>query len=198
MKISNFFKRVAHRFWSTSTSLLLVRPSKTAVTIPEEKRCPGELREGTEETVMDCGAFEDPVRYVPIYRSMLEKGDIVLLGYLGGRCVFRYCMQLKGIFEFDGCVVRSLNSEESYIHYIYCAPEGRGNHFQLAALDYTSSKYLLHKNYTIVKEDNIPSLKSFYQSGYDAYSLLTVKNRLFHRTLTERILTQEERLLYRV
>ena len=198
MKPTEFLTRLRHRLWSTSTSLLLVRPAGTVVTIPEEKRCPGELREVTEKNIMDCAAFEDPVHYVPLYRSMLEKGDVILFGYLNGRCVFRYCLQLHGAFDSDGCVVRVLNGEEVYVHYVYCAPEFRGHHFHLAALAYTASMYHKQQSYAVVKEDNIPSLKNFYRAGYEAYSLLTVKNRLLCRTLTERILSQEERLCYQI
>ena len=198
MNISAFLTRLRHRLWSTSTSLLLVRPAGTAVSIPEEKRCPGELREVTEENIMDCGAFEDAAHYVPIYRSMIEKGDVVLFGYLNGRCVFRHCLQLHGAFNFDGCVVRVLNGEEAYVHYGYCAPEGRGNHFHLTSLVYMASTHFTKKNYAIVKEDNVRSLKDCYRAGYEPYSLLTVKNRLLHRSLTEQVLSPEERERYRV
>lgn len=198
MKITAFLTRLRHRLWSTSTSLLLVRPAGTVVTIPEEKRCPGELRAVTEENLMDCAAFEDPAHYVPIYRSMLEKGDMILFGYLNGRCVFRHCMQLHGTFDFDGCVVRSLKENEAYILFGYCAPEGRGNHFHLSSLVYMASTHITKTNYTIVKEDNIRSLKDCYRAGYEPYSLLTVKNRFFHRALAEQVLSPEERLRYQV
>ena len=198
MKLTEFLTRLRHRLWSTSTSLLLVRPAGTVVTISEEKRCPGELREVTEENIMDCSAFEDPTHYVPIYRSMLEKGDVVLFGYLNGHCVFRCAMQLHGSFSFDGCAVRCLNDTEDYIHYVYCAPEFRGHHFHLAALIYTASTHPAQQSYAVVKEDNIPSLKSFYRAGYEPYSLLTVKNRLLHRALKEQVLSPEERERYRV
>lgn len=198
MKITVFLTRLRHRLWSTSTALLLVRPAGTVVTIPEEKRCPGELREVTEENIMDCAAFEDAALYVPIYRSMLEKGDIIHFGYLNGRCVFRRCMQLHGTFDFDGCAVRSLKENEAYTHFSYCAPEGRGNHFQLASLSNMYETHPMVRGYTIIKEDNIPSLKNCYRAGYEPYSLLTVKNRLFHRALTEQVLSPEEQLRYRV
>lgn len=186
-----FINRLQHRLWSTSTSLLLVRPAGTTVSIPEEKRCPGELREVTEENLIDCGAFEDAAHYVPTYRSMLEKGDLVLFGYLNRRCVFRFCIQLHGQISFDGCAVRFLNNTENYIHYVYCDQEFRGHHFHLAALAYTAATHHSQHSYAVVKEDNIPSLKSFYQAGYKPYSLLTVKNRFFHRTLTQHELTEE-------
>lgn len=198
MKMTVFFTRLRHRLWSTSTSLLMVQPAGTVVTIPEEKRCPGELRKVTEENIMDCSAFEDPAHYVPVYRAMLKQGDMVLFGYLNGRCVFRHCLQLHGSFDFDGCAVRLLSDTEDYVHYVYCAPEFRGNHFQLAALAYSASMYHSQRSYAVVKEDNMSSLKNFYRAGYEPYSLLTVKNRLFHRALTERVLSQEEQERYRV
>lgn len=68
----------------------------------------------------------------------------------------------------------------------------------MAALAYSASIYHSQQSYVVVKEDNMSFLKSFYRAGYELYSLLTIKNRLFHRALTEWGLSQEVRLRYQV
>lgn len=50
--------------------------------------------------------------------------------------------------------------------------------------------------YTLIEPQNKRSLVGAFRGGYEVRSLLTVKNRFFRRTLTEKVLSPEEANLY--
>lgn len=192
MTTKEFFCRLRHRLWSTSQTLLLLRPANAPLPEQTWKPCPGEFRDVTEENINDCGQFENAVHYVPIYREMLKQGDVVHFGYLNGKCVFRHCMQRSGSFYEDGCLVHTLGADEAFIHYVFCSPNARGLGFHTEGTRRFCEQLLAHSFYTCVKPDNFPSLHGFFLSGFQPYSLLTVKNRFLFRRLHEHILTPEE------
>lgn len=196
-KLRNFtfqkaYRRPRYRLWSTHSILLLVRPANAPVDPFPSKPCIGELRFVTEEDLPDCAAFEDPAHYVPVYREMLRRGDLVLFGYLDGTCVFRCCLQCGGPILYQGYTERELAANEAYVHYVFCAPAARRKGFHKAALRYLRAACPGRVLYAQVMEDNIPSLRGFFRTGFRPYSRLTVKNRLFRSVLTEIPLAEEE------
>ena len=192
MTTKEFFRLLRHRLWSTSQTLLLLRPANAPLLEQTWKSCPGEVRDATEDSVSDCAQFEDASHYVPIYREMIRRGDVVHFGYLNGKCVFRHCMQRSGSFYEDGCLVHTLGADEAFTHYGYCAPEARGNSFHSESLRIFSVCNPKLNIFTAVKPDNYKSLIGVYRAGYLPYSLLTVKNRFLFRRLHEHVLTPEE------
>lgn len=198
MTTKEFFRRLRHRLWSTSQTLLLLRPANAPLPEQTWKPCPGEFRDVTEENINDCGQFENAVHYVPIYWEMLKQGDVVHFGYLNGKCVFRHCMQRSGSVYEDGCLVHTLGTDEAFIHYGYCAPEARGNSFHSESLRIFSVCNPELNIFAAVKPENYKSLIGVYRAGFQPYSLLTVKNRFLFRRLREHILTPEEARKYSV
>ena len=177
-------KRIFHRLWSVEKTLFLYKkenivPQKTPLFEGVFFRCK------TEDS--DCTAsFEDAGYYAPIYRKMIEKGDWVVLGVLEQECVFRCCVQLCGDINFDGCVVRSLQKQEAYIHYVYCSPEHRGKGFHKECLRWIASQLPGYRFWAQVQEKNIPSMKGFKENGFAVYSELTSYNRLGKRWIREK------------
>lgn len=196
MTVSEFCKALRRRLWSDSKILLLVRPAGKPLDDAKRKPCPGEFRMVTEENIQDCAAFEDAARYVPVYREMLARGDYGQYGYLGRNCVYREWLQQSGDLVFDGCKVRALLENECISHYVFCAPAARRNGFQSNGGARLVSLFPGKTFYTLVRPENSVSLKNFLRNGYEIQSLLTVKNRFFRRTLTEKVLSPEEANLY--
>ena len=196
MTASEFCKALRRRIWSDSETLLLVRPAGKPLDDSKRKLCPGEIRAVTEKDLPDCAAFEDAARYVPVYRDMLKRGDLVHFGYLNGKCVYRHAAQCAGDITCDGCFVRRLQPHEIYTHYSYCAPAARGKGFQPESLRQMFLTFFDHTAYTLIDPQNKRSLAGAFRNGYEVRSLLTVKNRLFRRILTEKLLSPEEAALY--
>ena len=196
MTVFEFCKALRRRIWSDSEILLLVRPAGKPLDDTKRKPCPGEFRMVTEENIQDCADFEDAVKYVPIYRGMLESGDYGQYGYLNGNCVYREWLQRTGDLVFDGCKVRALRENECISHYVFCAPDARGKGFQAASGAHLISLFPEKVFYTMVLPEKPVSLKNYLQNGYEIRSLLTVKNRFFRRTLMETPLSAEDVLAY--
>lgn len=192
MTAKEFFRLLLHRLWSTDEILQLVRPANAPLPERTWKPCPGEFRPVTEENINDCGQFEDAAHYIPVYREMIQRGDFVHFGYLNGKCVYRHAAQCSGDVVWGGCFVRHLQSHEIHTHFSYCAPDARGGGWQMESLRIMFETYPDCTAYTEVKKTNIPALISNFRVGYRPYSVLTVKNRLLHRSLTERKLSPEE------
>ncbi|MEY8261591.1 hypothetical protein AALA80_14740 [Oscillospiraceae bacterium 50-60] len=196
MTFVEFYRAVRRRIWSDNTILLLVRPAGKPLDRSAQKYGPGEIRTVTEKDLADCAAFEDAAVYAPIYRKMLKKGDVIHFGYLNGKCVYHHAAQCSGDVIFDGCLVRHLQPGEITTCMSYCAPEARGHGFQQKSLYQMFLTYFDFTSYTLVRPQNTPSLIAVFRVGYEAHSLLTVKNRFFHRRLTERLLSLEEAEAY--
>lgn len=196
MTVFEFCKALRRRIWSDSEILLLVRPAGKPLDDTKRKPCPGEIRAVTEKDLSDCAAFEDAARYVPVYREMLKRGDLLHFGYLNGKCVYRHAAQCSGDITHDGCFVRRLQPHEIYTHHSYCAPEARGNGFQPESLRQMFLTFFDCTAYTLIEPQNKRSLVGAFRGGYEVRSLLTVKNRFFRRTLTEKVLSPEEANLY--
>lgn len=192
MKPSEFLRALRRRLWSQQESLLLMRP---AGRLPDESRrkpCPGSFQMVTEDNIMDCATFEDAARYTPIYRRMLEAGDLVWYGYIDGVCCCRLCLQKSGSFDCSGVLVRTLASEESYIQYVYCDPKYRGNGLHTAGVHHFCTAYPNHTIYTLVEETNKASLHGFARNGFEVTSRLVVKNRFLFRWLREQKISKAE------
>lgn len=188
-KVYQFLK---DRIWSTDSILLLIRPAGRSLETVPQRSFPGTLLTVTETQLSDCAAFEDAARYVPIYRNMLRRGDIVQFGYWEGRCVFRHCLMLSGSFFFGNHAVRTLKGNEVYIHYAFCAPQARGNHFHTESIRRFCSLYPDHTVYTMVKKEKLLSLRGYIRNGLIPHSRITVKNRFFCSTLYEIPLSAQE------
>lgn len=179
------YQFLKYQFWSTDSILLLVRPAGTSPKVYPQSSFPGTFLTVTAEQLSDCAAFEDAASYVPIYRDMLKRGDLVQFGYWERKCVFRHCLMLSGSFTFREHTVRTLGENEAYIHYAFCAPQARGNHFHTESIGRFCSLYPNHTIYTMVKEEKQSSLYGYIQNGFMPYSRLTAKNRFFHSALYE-------------
>lgn len=192
MGIKSFIKRLPHEIWSKNEILLLKRSAGMPLDYSKRKEFKGEIIEATEANLEDCGAFEDPKRYVPIYRGMIQNGDLVHFGYLKGRCVFRHAAKCSGDIIFDGALVKTINkNKEIYIHYGYCAPKARGMGFHAESLFMFTNKFFDYDIYTLVKEENYSSLKGCFRVDYNPYMLIKLKHRFFS-TKVEKIELNEE------
>lgn len=187
----SYLQRILRRLWSND-KVLLLKKAEGIEKICTMKNFDGELREVSYETVTDCLNFESE-KYVQIYREMIAAGDLVIFGYKDNKCVFRCCVQLSGDIVYGGCKVRNLEAKrEGNIHYVYCAPEYRGQGFHSACVNYCCEKYKDYALYTQVKEDNASSLIGFIRNGFEIKSILLVKNRFFHRAIVEKKLDKGE------
>lgn len=194
MNLKSFLSRLKHRLWSESSILLLKRPAGTPLDENHCKPCPGEFRLACEENIGDCAAFEDATFFGPIYRKMLVQGDLVQFGYWHGKCVFRSCAQKSGPLIFDGCAIHHLAAEEATIHYVFCAPEARGNAFHTRGV-FQLLQHLLNKDvYAMVFLYKRNSLKGFLCNGFFPEARVKVKNRFLFRTCTSVPLTEKEKL----
>ena len=182
-------KRICHRLWSVEKTWFLCR--KENIPVREAPSFEGAFFRCTIEEIDRTASFEDIKYYAPIYRKMIEKGDWVVIGALGQKCVFRCCVQFGGDIYFDGCIVRSLQKQEAYIHYVYCSPEYRGRGFHKECLRWIASQLPGYRFWAEVKENNIPSIKGFKENGFAVYSELTSYNRLGKRWIREN--REEER-----
>lgn len=192
MSLNTFFSRLANRLWSDHEMLLLVRPADKPLDEALHKPCAGEFRPVTEQNINDCAAFEDAARYVPVYREMLQRGDVVHFGYIDGQCVFRHCMQTSGSFTYEGCPVRTLATGEVYTTYGFCAPAARGKGLLAESLYQFFLSHFHDTAYTLVAPENVSSLRSCYRNGYEIRSRIVVKCRFLRRTLTETSLAPTE------
>lgn len=186
------WERLRRGLWSTGSTLLLVRPAGAPVDPFPSKPCIGELRLVTEDDLPDCAAFEDAAHYVPIYRDMLRRGDLIHFGYLNGKCVYRHAARVSGNLEFSGHALRRLGEKEIVTHFSHCAPEARGGGWQTESLREFFRARFDCTSYTFVLEDNLPSLISCFRAGYRPYSRLTDKNRFFRNTISEVPFSSEE------
>ena len=180
MGLKSFIKRLPHEIWSNNEILLLKRSAGIPLDYSKRKEFKGEIIEATDANIEDCGEFEDPKRYVPIYRKMIQNGDIVHFGYIGDHCVFRHAMKNSGTIDYDGAVIKKIVlGKEKYVHYAYTAPcaRGRGLH--------VNSLYIFAENnkdcdfFSLVKENNYVSLKGHFMLGYAPYLRIIVKHRFF-------------------
>lgn len=189
---SEFFRWLEFRLWSERSILLLVRSAEKQ---PEEslrKPCPGEFRPVTENNVIDCAAFENANRRVPIYREMLKRGDYGQYGYWNGVCVYREWLQMSGDVTFDGCIAFTLQENECSSQYVFCAPSARNNGFQAASGFHLAELFPQITFYTMVLPEKLNSLRNYWRCAFEIHSRITVKNRFFHRTLTTTPLSRDE------
>ena len=196
MTLFGFFSRLQFRIWSQRDALLLVRPTDVPVEPSLIEACPGTFVPVSEENLHDCAAFEDRAHYVPTYRKMLEAGSFGHFGYLDGTCVYREWLQQKGEVLFDGCPVLQLRENEGYSCYVFCDPRARGNGFQAAGIAHMAQRFPELTFYTIVLTEKKITRKNYLKNGYVPHTLITVKNRFFHRTLTRKELSPEEAKTY--
>lgn len=102
------FRKIKERGWSTHTTMLVHRPAGRPIDEAKRKTCPGTFRRVTEENIGDCAGFENASRYVPLYRSMLKRGERLYYGYLDERCVFRCALKQEGTVFYSGQKILSL------------------------------------------------------------------------------------------
>lgn len=198
MSISDLFTWLKGRVWHTQVMLLLRRPAGKPPDGGREKPCRGTVRTATEAELGDCGDFENAARSLPFYRSLLERGSLIRLGYLDGRCVYRSSVQRSGTVPFSGHTALTLGPKEMYVCHVYCAPDARGNGLQKEDLRRLCEEYPDVTFYAFVKQDNIPSLRSFYRAGYEPCALVSGKQRFFlYYGFNKKILTLEEAETYR-
>lgn len=157
---------ISHRIFSISHSFLLCR-KPCNIMYSENDYCRFEIIKDVKQ-LEDCGAFEDPNVYIPIYRNMITNGGVVVFGYRkeDDKCFFRACVLLRGAIKCDGCFVKELDENEGYIHYVYCDSLHRGHGAHNSAMQFICSKLKDYTLYAIVETNNMPSLKGFYRNGF--------------------------------
>lgn len=204
MTLETIFKNLRHftfpkawkylktSIWFTNSILLLVRPAGSPVDPFPSKSCAGELRLATEKDLPDCASFQNPAVYIPIFRKMLHRGDMVHFGYLDGKCVYRHVATSSENVCFDGHIVRRLGEREMMTYYSFCDPIARGGGWMTESLRKFFCSRFDCTFYSLVLENNYASLISSFRAGYCPCSRLTVKNRFFHSTLLETPLSNEE------
>ena len=166
-KLKNFtlqkaYHRLRDGLWSTHSNLLPVRPAGDLPDETQRKYCKGTFVPVAEENIQDCAAFENPNHYVPVYRDMLQRGDYIHYGYVDGECVFRHCLQKSGQVTLQGCTVRTLSSQEAYIHYGFCAPKARGLGFHAESIYRFCTAFPQLQLFALVREDNAASLRGCF------------------------------------
>lgn len=195
MTSSEFWKHLRHRIWSEAPILLLVRPAGKPLNEELYRRLTergGEIYSVTEKQLGDYAPFGNANVHMPVFQKILQKGGIVHLGYLNGKCVYRHAAQCSGDIEYEGCLVRHLGLNEMMTGLSFCAPEARGHGWQTRSLYKMFQEKPEYTAYTLVREKNPASLVACLHAGYEIRDLLTVKNRIFHRSLTQRPLSKEE------
>lgn len=195
MKISEFITRLKFHMWSQRSILLLTRPAWKTLDKDKIKFCPGEFRLVDNNNLLDCLKFDD-FTHIKTYKKMLKNGDSGQYGYLNGVCVYREWIQKSGDVIFDGCKVFALKDKEGQSCYNYCTPSARCNGFQSAGLAFQIKLYPEMTLYSMVLPENKVSLANFLNVGYEIQSIITVKNRIFFRSLKEEVLSMEEKELY--
>lgn len=198
MPPSALLRRLRYWIWHTQSVLLLRRPAGKPLNESQKTACRGTVRTVTEAELGDCGDFENTARTLPFFRSLLEQGSLIRLGYLDGRCVYRSSVQRSGTVPFSGHTALTLGPKEMYVCHVYCAPAARGNGLQKEDLRRLCEEYPDVTFYAFVKQDNIPSLRSFYRTGYEPCALVSAKRRLLLCFgCSKRPLTPEEAEAYR-
>lgn len=193
MSWKTFAKRLIHNCWSKNEILLLKREKNLKLEQSHFKECKGRIVYVTEDNISDCGAFENPEHYIPVYRKMISNGDYVHFGYLNDDCVFRHAAQCSGVLSYDGVSIKNLKKGlEVYTHYAYCAPRARGMGFLPMSLQLFAEKFSKCDMYTMVNEDNISSLRGHFRVGYVPYMRIEVKNHFFTKRVRKQRITQEE------
>lgn len=195
MTITEFLKLFKKRLWSQCSILLLVRPGGKPIPTDMQKPCTGELRWATDEMLDDCLSFQTPEQVAQL-KAILKSGSRVHLGYIDGNCVYRHMLRFQGPVDFDGCIVYQLGPNEMITERSFCAPSARGHHFQQKSLFEMFKAYPERTSYTEIRAENPASLLGALRCGYEIRSLLTVKNRFFHRTLIQTPLSPEEAVRY--
>ncbi len=174
--IHNIIMRIKHRIFSVSHSFLLCREPCDGSYIENEYCWFRIMREN--DSLMECTEFEDSQVYVPIYTEMLKNGNVVVYGYRrkDNKCFVRACVQLHGEIVSDGCYVKKLNDNEGYIHYVFCNAADRGNGSHNSIVSFICEYLKGYTLYSIVKNDNIASLKGFYRNGFKVKTNLSQYN----------------------
>lgn len=191
------YQKLKYGFWSVDSILVLERPAGSPTSEFSHKHFEGEIRNVTGMELSDCAAFEDPEHYVPIYQNMLKRGDLVRFGYLKGKCVFRHCLMLSGSYKFGGHTLQTLAPNEAYIHYVFCAPNARGKGFHEVSLHQLCCMYPKYSLYAQVKENNVPSLRGFFQNGFAVKSEFIIRRRFFHSSLHENVFSEGKNMALR-
>lgn len=88
MSIIDLIKRLFHRIWSDEETIGLVKNNDS---IPSfSTNFEGRIEVVSLQNINDSQAFESE-SYTNTYRDMISKGDKVIFGYVGDRCVYRLC-----------------------------------------------------------------------------------------------------------
>lgn len=177
--MQNILSRVIHRLFSINKILWLSQNSTYNANFLSNENV--HFRIANDNDIYETSNFEDGKYYSKIYSKMLKNGDVIILGYLEGNCVFRLCIQMSGIVLFDGGKVYNLKKNEGYIHYVFCAPEARGKGIHKSSLYYLKKQFPMYKFYTAVKQNNIPSLSAFKSQGFEINGSVFTLNILFTR-----------------
>jgi hypothetical protein len=172
MNIKELWGRGKPYLFSSDTILLLKRPAGTAV--PEVNDCPAEFRQITLDNVEDCLAFED-AKYVEIYKQKIAAGDYGLYGYLDGRPVFRSWVKCGGSFYFKRAWKMEITEKCAYSEYAYTSPKARNKHIHRKANTIVVKQHFNKDIFTLVKPDNIASIKNYINCGFKPYIQITVK-----------------------
>ncbi len=170
------------RVFSIQNSFLLYRDLSSRDSFARDE-CDFRLM-NDDSSLRDTHSFENSDYYAPIYSDMIKNGNSVIFGYLpDNRCVFRACVQLKGSIYHDGCLVKELYDNEGYVHYIFCDPDYRGKGLLNKCLSYINYYFSHIKLYSIVKVNNVPSLRGFFKNGYTKCNRLRLINLVGFRKL---------------
>lgn len=178
MSIIDLIKRLFHRIWSDEETIGLVKNNDSIPSFTTNFE--GRIEVVSLQNINDSQAFESE-SYTNTYRDMISKGDKVIFGYVGDRCVYRLCVQMSGIIKFDGCPVKELQDKEAYIHYVFCDELYRGKGFHSAVINYTCKLLSDYTLYVCVKENNKASLSGIYKNGFINQCKIHVKNRFLKR-----------------
>lgn len=178
MSIIGKIKRLFHRIWSDEETIGLVKNNDLIPSVSTNFE--GRIEVASLQNVNDTQAFESE-SYTNIYTDMISKGDKVLFGYVGDRCVYRLCIQMSGMIKFDGCPVRKLQDKEAYIHYCFCDNLYRGKGFHSAGMNFACRLLPDYTLYVYVEENNKASLYGIYKNGFRNQCKIHVKNRFLKR-----------------
>ena len=125
----------------------------------------------------DSQCFESP-KYLKIYNSFLEHGDIGIFGYFQGKCVARCWGVICPTDVTEGGSNLKLEDNSVFVHYVETDASYRGKGFGKEVLGALIDSCKEKQMYVTILIDNIPSLKLHKQLGFKECGIIRIKRRL--------------------
>ena len=131
----------------------------------------------TEKNISDSQLFENH-KYIDIYKSMLERGDIGIYGYVDGKCACRVWAVVDPSNFCEGGVSLGLSTDDVFVHYLLTDVAYRGQGLASECLMFINDLFSDRDIYSTIEIHNNPSFSAFRKAGYRDNKVLILKKRL--------------------